>query len=215
MKINTLLTNLVFAIYIAITFLSCKEKEIIPTPPDSNDFYFIATVNEKSKNLVSGRNGYRSTVTTEQVTGNNPALINLIYTSGLSQLNNNYYIKSSEIGSVKFDNDWFNASDYSSNPNLYFSNVFSAGSRNFCNMTDSATPCVEIYWKDTYAKEWTTRKNSQSGSLFNITSVTESTGTSGETLKLVKATFNCTLYNELGASIVLKNGQFFLIFKRA
>ena len=215
MKINTLLTNLVFAIYIAITFLSCKEKEIIPTPPDASDFYFIGTVNDKSKNLVSGRNGYRSTVTTEEVNGNDPALINLLYTSGLSQLNNNYYIKSSESGVVIFDNNWFNQTDYAADPNLYFTNVFSVGSRSFCNETDSATPCVEIKWKDTYAKDWTTRRNSQGGSLFNITSVTESTGTSGENLKLVKATFNCTLYNELGASIVLKNGQFFLIFRRA
>jgi len=215
MKINTLLINLVFTLYVVMTLLSCKEKEIVPVPPDTDDFYFIATINDKSKNLVSGRNGYRSTVTTEQVTGNNPDLINLLYTSGLSQLNNNYYIKSSEAASAIFDNNWFNKTDYTSNPALYFSNVFSAGSRTYCNLTDSATPCVEIYWKDTYGKEWSSRRSTQSGSLFNITSVTESSGSSGESLKLVKATFNCTLYNELGGSIILKNGQLFLIFKRA
>ena len=130
-------------------------------------------------------------------------------------MNNNYYIKSSEAGNVIFDNNWFNSTDYAGDPNLYFSNVFSVGSRIFCNQTDSATPCVEISWEDTYAKVWSTRLNSQSGSLFNITSVTESTGSTGESLKLLKATFNCTLYNDLGASIILKNGQFFLIFKRA
>lgn len=214
MKINTLFTKLFLVLYIAMTFISCKEEEIIPQPPDSEDFYLIATINEKSKNLVSGRNGYRSTVTTDESTTNDPAIVHLLYTSGLSQLNNDYYIKSSEAGNVIFDNNWFNLTDTATNPTLNFTNFFKAGSRAFCNETDTL-PCVEIYWKDTYAKEWTTRKNTQTGSMFNITSVIESAGTSGETLKLVKATFNCTLYNELGASIVLKNGQFFLIFKRA
>lgn len=214
MKINTLLNKLVFVLYIVMTLLSCKEKEIIPEPPDSDDFYFIATVNDKSKNLVSGRNGYRSAVTTEEVTGNNPDLVKLFYTSGLAQLNNDYYIKSSEAASVIFDNNWFNATDYDADPNTFFTSVFSEGSRGFCTQSDSATPCIEIYWKDTYAKEWTSRKGSQSGGLFNITSVNASTGSSGENIKMVKATFNCSLYNDVGTSIVLKNGQFFLIFKR-
>jgi len=214
MKINTLLTKAVFFLYIVLTFIACKEKEIIPEPPDSDDFYFIATINDKSKNLVSGRNGYRLTVTTEQVTGSNPDLINLLYTTGLSQLNNNYYIKSSEASNLIFDNNWFVKNDYLADPNTYFTTAFSVGSRSYCNQTDSVTPCVELYWKDTYAKEWTTRTDDQSGSLFNITSLNQSTGSSGETLKMVKGTFNCNLYNEMGSSIVVKNGQFFLIFKR-
>lgn len=215
MKINTLLTKLVFILYIVMTLISCKEKEIIPEPPDTDDFYFIATVVDKSKNLVSGRNGYRSTVTTDEVNGSNPDLVNLLYTSGLSQLNSDYYIKSSEAGKVIFDNNWFNAVDYAADPNTFFSTAFSVGSRVFCNKTDSATPCIEILWKDTYAKEWTSRNGDQSGSAFNITSVGESSGSSGESLKLVKATFNCSLYNEMGTSVILKNGQLFLVFKRA
>jgi len=214
MKINIFLTRLMLVFIISVSFFACKEDEIIPEPPDTDDFYFIGTINDKSKNLVSGRNGYRLTVVTQEVNGSNPDILNMVYQSGLAQLNNNYYIKSSEAANVIFDNNWFNKNDYLSDPNLYFSNVYSEGSRIYCTQTDSATPCVEIYWKDTYAKEWTSRAGSQDGSLFNITSVNASVGTSGENLKLVKATFNCKLYNELGTSIILKNGQLFLIFKR-
>ncbi len=214
MKINTLLTRLLLLFFISVSFFACKEDEIIPEPPDTDDFYFIGTINDKSKNLISGRNGYRLTVVTQEVNGSSPDVINMVYQSGLAQLNNNYYIKSSEASNVIFDNNWFNEADYQSDPNLYFSNVFSVGSRIFCTLTDSATPCVEIYWKDTYAKEWTSRRGTQNGSLFNITSVNASTGSSGENLKMLKATFNCSLYNEMGTSIVLKNGQLFMIFKR-
>lgn len=215
MKIKVFFNYFLLVLFMALTLVSCKDKEIIPEPPDSDDFYFIATVNDKSKNLVSGRNGYRSTVVTDELTGNDPDLIKLVYSSGLSQLNDNYYIKSSEAASIIYDNNWFVSADYNADPVLYFNTAFATGSRVFCSQTDSVTPCIEIYWKDTYAKDWTSRSGAQPGSQFTITSVTESTGSSGETLRLVKATFNCNLYNEVGTAIELKNGQIFLIFKRA
>jgi len=214
MKINNLLLKIVLLAYILTVLFSCKEKEIIPEPPDSDDFYFIATINEKSKNLVSSRNGYRLSVTTQEIDGDTPDIVNVLYTSGLAQLNTDYYIKSSEAANVIFNNNWFSKADYLADKNTYFTTVFSVGSRVFCSETDLATPCVEIYWKDTYGKEWSTRYGSQVGSLYNITSVNETAGSSGESLKLAKATFNCKLYNELGTALVLKNGQHFLIFKR-
>jgi len=198
-----------------VSSLSCKEEEILPEPPDGGEFYFVTSINEKSKHLVSGRNGYRMHVeTSENASTTDPDIKNIKYKSGMAQLNNNYYIKSSEAAYVYFDNNWFNNVDYAADPNFFFSSVFSEGTRVFCNMSDEVTPCVEIFWKDTYAKEWSTRYGAQDAGTFTITSVTESIGSSGENQRLVRASFEGKLYNNIGESMVLKNGQLFLIFKR-
>ncbi|MDD3876580.1 MAG: hypothetical protein PHT69_08155 [Bacteroidales bacterium] len=202
--------------YVLAGLNSCKEKEIIPEPPSTGEFHFIATINEKSKHLVSGRNGYRLQVETVEIDSpTDPEVQNVVYAGGLSQLNDNYYIKSSEEAYVYFDNNWFNKTDYAADPEFFFNSVFTSGSRIFCNSTDEVTPCVEIFWKDTYSKEWNSRTGSQTGSAFTITEVIVSSDDAGLSRRLVKATFNCKLYNEVGDFLELKNGQLFLIFRRA
>jgi len=209
---KNLLILLMFS-YILINF-SCKQEEIIPTPPETGEFYFVATINEKSKHLVAGRNGYRLNSETEQVMSTtDPNLLNATFISELKQLNNNYYIKSSEAVNVKFDQNWFNVNDYNSDPSLYFNSIFDIKNHVFCNQNTDST-CVEIFWIDTYGKEWSSKNGSQNGSSFAITNITQSFA-SGVSQNLVKATFNCAIYNEMGNVIGVKNGQLYMVFKSA
>lgn len=211
MKIKSL--HALIICFLLVCVFSCEEEEIIPEPPDTGDFYFLATINDRSKHLIAGNNGYGQVIEIEEHdSGTNPDIVNVSYTSGMAQINTNYHIKSSEAAFVKFDQNWFNKSDYTADPIAFFSSVFTEGEKNFCSHDNTAMPCIEILWEDTYSKEWTTRNGDQTGSSITVESV-ESSVSGGEHFRILKAIYNCTLYNSVNEELELRNGKFFLVFR--
>lgn len=78
------------------------------------------------------------------------------------------------------------------------------GTRSYDEQTE-ATPGAFISWIDASATEWTTNGD-QSNSNFEITSYVDEENSDSNSHKFVAATFNCTLYNGSGGSIILTDG---------
>ncbi len=85
-------------------------------------------------------------------------------------------------------------------------NFFAPGSYDY---SINAQNGVQLSWQDSTSKIWSTSfgTGDQTGSNFNIVSVKDDPDASGKYYVKVKATFNCTFYDDLGSVLPVVNGE--------
>ncbi len=85
--------------------------------------------------------------------------------------------------------------------------MFKVGSYNYGKIGDNGAPTqngASITYTDENGIEWDSEGGSQAGSTFAITEITDNKDGTSE--KIMKVTFSCKLYDDIGRSIQLTNG---------
>ncbi len=195
-------------------FTSCDTEEAIPHKQDTGDLYFTARINEKPKHLVTGQNGYRQGVeTASDINHTNPHMSNIIFKSYLVQAHSDFHISNHEKASLIFDNNRFHIDDYLNSSKTHFEQVFRPGNRIFCDSVQTSSACVEIIWRDVHGAIWTTRRNQQNNSSFNIKEAYFYPASSSDQI-LVRGSFSGYLQKSSAHhTISIKDGAFYLAFK--
>ena len=112
---------------------------------------------------------------------------------------------------ISFMNNNFVLSEYSNDNAAALASIFTVGTYNYAHENTPAEGVQLDYSENNIL--WNSDLLAQpSSSLFEVTESIASTNQQGENQREVKGTFNCKIFNEGGASRIISNGQFYLIF---
>ena len=179
---------------------SCSFSVNVATAPiTSTDYFFDIVVDgiqyTKVANSTSGYDIYYLS----------SGLDSLLFASGISTVVNPVPVG---MTTLEIDKGLFKSSS-SATTDADFKNFFSTGSYPYSEPLSFRG--ISIIWRDDQNKIWSTDKmpGTQAGSNFTITEVGDYFDGLGTYTVKIKATFNCKVYDDMGNSKTLTNGQYY------
>ncbi|MBU0488213.1 MAG: hypothetical protein KKD31_09730 [Bacteroidetes bacterium] len=202
--------------------VSCGKD---PVPMDDSDqypncYYFQAEIEGFQKKHIETRNAYTSVQTGscfDEVTPDT-TIHYMTFKAGFYQDAEDFTTSCREQLYVQFKNMHLDIVEMNMDPDSLFHNKFSTGDRNYFQLTNNvdsiASEGIEIIWVDKLGKTWSTKWETQEGSTFSITEDRQFIGALGEKKHEIKATFNCTLYDDEKTSLMCEEGIIFVDFQK-
>jgi len=201
---------IIMAIFVLLlTAESCKKKEDDDVPSAKKTtakYYFNATIDGVAYSVEDLKDGYTNGVSTES---------DMLQIGTSNDFNYFLYDNSIYLDYNKLEKGYF----YFGLINKFFNNSnpppadriakFTTGVHNYGIFENSQAyeEGAAVTYLDAQGKNWATYFGSadQTGSTFNITEAIDNTD--GTSYMIIKATFNCTLYDKSGNSMKLTNGE--------
>jgi hypothetical protein len=200
--------RIIYVICVMLIVSSCQPEQVETNNNTGPSTYFISFeidgVAEIEENGVDGYqmgysngssiSGVNNTISADPGTGFYNFQDEQQPNSGISFMNNNFVL-----------------SEYSNDNAAALETIFTLGSHSYSLNGNSAEGVQFNYSENSVL--WSTDELAQpSNSNFIVTESIASTDQLGADQREVKGTFNCELFNEAGASRIISNGQFYLIF---
>jgi hypothetical protein len=185
----------VFTLSLLLLLFNCKKEETTtsdPQPSPSTTNYFSANIGSNNIDFSSGYvNGTGTEISNE-------------YYGEFSTLQNATSLFLNYI-QVTFVKRYPTITGPADCPEAL--SVFSVGNYPYGNLEGPYSEGITIRYVDNSGVEWKSDYSpaTQSGSAFNLDSYSNSTTTSK---KQIKATFNCTLHDDYGNTLMLTNGVY-------
>lgn len=182
-----------------LLILSCSKDPVTPITPVS-DYKFTGTINGTSVNFTHGVDGVANIYgsTGQSSSGNE-------YHSQILGFESNSLTNSIEVNFVKFHVTPMDCFKKLS--------VFNLGTYNYGNLQSYSTAMdgIVIEYYDNSGKVWKSDNGSgnQTGSSFSVSQLDDILVLGNIYGYIVKASFNCKLYDNLGNSITLTNGYIY------
>ncbi|HVZ96563.1 MAG TPA: hypothetical protein VG847_06795 [Chitinophagaceae bacterium] len=186
MKKYSLLAKLLSGLLLFSIFFSCSKDKNSTT----GTYYYKATINNVSYNepVTNG-------ASVQSISGVNGTDDVVIYAGIINH-----------VGGTSLSISKGLMHNFTTATQTDLKNFFATGSYPYSIDAQSG---IQIEWQDSTSKVWSTSfgTGDQTGSNFQIVSVTDNPDSSGKYYVKVKATFNCIFYDDLGSALPVVNGE--------
>lgn len=208
-KLYKLKVAAITAIIVVTGISSCKKEESTPTPtpttttnppvPTSN-LYFQATINGTAVSFQDGVGGYGAGGGSES--GSEPSG----WQEGQSSMVTKAF-STQNLGGIHIMKAFVYEPSITQIESMFAVQSYPYGKLSPSTNIDGEDG-ARVFYYDNSGVEWTTDLGTadQTGSTFSITE--HIVNEAGVSHRISKVTFNCTLYNSTGASMILTNGVY-------